>query len=63
MIDTIALTLTKDMFQISDPEAFTPSAEWATSSKSQRGMQSKHPASVYPCLPTWQTSADCGLRP
>lgn len=41
MIDTIALTLTKDQFQIIDPESFTPSAEWATSNKSQRGMQSR----------------------
>ncbi|MDR3550025.1 MAG: hypothetical protein P4L31_01315 [Candidatus Babeliales bacterium] len=41
MIDTIALTLTKDMFHISDPEAFTPSADWAVSNKSQRGMQSR----------------------
>ncbi|MDR3550587.1 MAG: hypothetical protein P4L31_04180 [Candidatus Babeliales bacterium] len=41
MIDTIVLALNKDMFQITDPEAFTPSAEWATSTRSQRGMQSK----------------------
>jgi hypothetical protein len=28
MIDTIVLTLTPDMYQISEPERFTPSAEW-----------------------------------
>ena len=33
--------LTKDMFEITDPEAFTPSAAWAVSHKSQRGMLSK----------------------
>jgi hypothetical protein len=41
MIDTIVITLTQDMFEISDPEAFTPSAAWALSNKSQRGMLSK----------------------
>jgi len=41
MIDTIVLTLTHEQFQITDPEAFTPSAEWATSNKSQRGMISR----------------------
>src|ERR1700733_2001142 len=41
MIDTIVITLTRDMFEITDPEAFTPSAAWAQSNKSQRGMLSK----------------------
>ena len=41
MIDTIVLTLTQDKFEIIDPEAFTPSAAWALSNRSQRGMCSK----------------------
>lgn len=41
MIDTIVITLTKDQFEITDPEAFTPSAAWANSHRSQRGMLSK----------------------
>lgn len=42
MVDTIVLTLTKDTFQINDPEKFEPSARWVqTVSRSIRGMQSK----------------------
>lgn len=41
MIDTIVITLAKDMFEITDPEKFTPSAAWANSNRSQRGMLSK----------------------
>lgn len=41
MIDTIVLTLTQDTFEIVDPEAFTPSAAWVFSNRSQRGMCSK----------------------
>ncbi len=28
MIDTIVLTLTEDLFEITDPDRFTPSARW-----------------------------------
>lgn len=41
MIDAIVITLTKDMFEITDPEAFTPSAAWANSNRSQQGLISK----------------------
>jgi len=41
MIDTIILTLTKDMFQISEPDKFEPSARWALSNNFNRGLQSK----------------------
>jgi len=33
MIDTIVLTLTKDQYQINDPDKFTPSARWAQAAK------------------------------
>lgn len=41
MIDTIVITLSKDVFEITDPELFTPSASWALSNNIARGMQSK----------------------
>lgn len=34
MIDTIVLTLTKDLYHITEPDRFTPSARWATGSRS-----------------------------
>ncbi|MFZ5954409.1 MAG: hypothetical protein ACOYT8_04925 [Candidatus Dependentiae bacterium] len=41
MIDTIVITLSRDLFEITDPELFIPSAAWALSKKIERGMQSK----------------------
>lgn len=42
MIDTLALTLRQDMFQITNPEKFTPSARWIEDfGKSIHGMKSK----------------------
>lgn len=41
MIDTIVITLSRDVFEITDPELFTPSAAWALTSNIERGMQSK----------------------
>jgi hypothetical protein len=42
MIDTIVFVLTKDMFQITDPDKFEPAAHWVENlSKQMRGMQSK----------------------
>jgi len=40
MIDTIVLTLTKDKYQISDPDKFTPSARWANAAHAPKGMRS-----------------------
>ncbi len=43
MIDTIVLTLTKDMYRISEPDKFKPSARWALqeTTSSITGIQSK----------------------
>ena len=43
MIDTIVLTFTKDMFIISQPDRFTPSARWALAANTKQfsGIQSK----------------------
>lgn len=43
MIDTIVLTLSKDMFQVNVPDKFTPSAHWAlpTTASSNRTLQAK----------------------
>ena len=42
MIDTVVLTLTKDMYHISEPDKFKPSAEWVENPNSKiRGMQSQ----------------------
>lgn len=43
MIDTIIITLTHNLYQISDPDKFMPSAAWALqpTKSSQYGMQSK----------------------
>ncbi len=43
MIDTIVLTLTKDKFQITAPDKFTPTATWvlAEHAHTKSGMQSK----------------------
>ncbi len=43
MVDTIVLALPKEMFHISDPDKFRPSARWAFLSSSQaiHGIQSK----------------------
>lgn len=43
MIDTVVLLLPQDMFQITDPDKFVPSARWLTNSGSRaaHGMQSK----------------------
>ena len=42
MIDTVVLILSEDMYQISEPDKFTPSAKWVySSSKDLRGIQSK----------------------
>jgi len=43
MIDTIVLTLTKDLFHINDPDAFKPSAQWinAPHHKNYSNIQSK----------------------
>lgn len=42
MIDTIVLTLTKDLYHISEPDKFKPSAEWVNNPTAKiRSMQSK----------------------
>jgi hypothetical protein len=43
MIDSIVLTLTRDMYHISDPDKFTPSARWAlpTATSVSSAFQSK----------------------
>ncbi|HLJ30976.1 MAG TPA: hypothetical protein VKU36_00935 [Candidatus Babeliales bacterium] len=43
MIDTIVLLLTQDLFEIINPDLFTPSAHWATTEKTyaMRGISSK----------------------
>src|SRR3989339_15194 len=41
MIDTIVLTLSKDMYQITHPEMFTPSAHWIMLNKPIAGIISK----------------------
>lgn len=41
MIDTVILVLPKDMFQITDPEAFKPSAKWVEKSRTITGLHSK----------------------
>jgi len=43
MIDTIVLTLPQESFTITNPDAFTPSAQWACSEKNYtlRGIRSK----------------------
>jgi len=43
MIDTVVLLLTQNMFQISDPDKFKPSARWALHENTHRtfGLQSK----------------------
>jgi hypothetical protein len=42
MIDTIVLVLTPDMYQLSEPALFTPSAAWAiNNAQSPHGIQSK----------------------
>lgn len=43
MIDTIVLTLTKDMFEISEPDKFEPCARWILTDNFNvsRGIQSK----------------------
>ncbi len=40
MIDTIVLTLSKNMFEITDPAAFKPSASWILSERFPRGIKS-----------------------
>jgi len=55
MVDTIVLLLTKNTFEISDPDMFEPSARWAqTTSRVVRDMLSKQnptkkelPAGIY----------------
>ena len=43
MIDTVVLLLPQDMFQITDPNKFTPSARWVLgeSARTIHGIQSK----------------------
>jgi hypothetical protein len=42
MIDTVVLTLTKDLYHISEPDKFKPSAQWVDNPTSKiREMQSK----------------------
>ena len=41
MVDTIILILSKDVFQITDPEAFKPSARWVEKSRTITGLHSK----------------------
>jgi hypothetical protein len=41
MIDTIVLLLSSDMYQITSPEKFTPSARWTSHKAQWGGLQSK----------------------
>ncbi len=43
MIDTVALILSSDMYKITDPDKFVPSARWITNTRSSavHGIQSK----------------------
>lgn len=41
MIDTVVLLLSKDQFTITNPDAFTPSAQWVLKGYAARGVQSK----------------------
>lgn len=41
MIDTVIIILSKGVFQITNPEAFKPSAKWASDSRTVAGIRSK----------------------